>query len=463
MRQRVLTTVSKVRLPENAAQYSKIQKFKKKLNSAGTSKGWHVFVKKNNKLKRPIGKHTASYGFKSPLKIIPKLPPEERDSNKQIKNVRVSKASWIKPLTGEPGGDFDEVVTEEGASSMNTIQDEALLQKLRENENLLAETDKSSPGKEDASLRNAIQDDAMLEKLRGKDDDSDSDKLITGNSNETDEDQDNYAPGHLSVTKVHQTQDNEDNSALVHEEGRIADGKDRPVEEGDENKQINKDKLVTALSQEDEDDEDDEDEDNEPDDEEEDGRKLNHAIRYKEEQLLHLLNKIGQDENHKTEPLETSDQINQEPTPSFEMKQGQMDALMDRERQLHAMREYSSQMKLKQEMLQLLRLSYENKIAQNTAQYFSPQPWRVPEAGFEAPVFLAPTPPVYQPAAYMVPSASATPLVNTNSQGYTINVDGLKGVFSKEPGFVVRFHSPNSEVTVIKKKNLVIPVNTVIR
>jgi len=36
----------------------------------------------------------------------------------------------------------------------------------------------------------------------------------------------------------------------------------------------------------------------------------------------------------------------------------------------------------------------------------------------------------------------------------------LHGVFSKAPGYVVKFHSPNSEVTVVKKERVINPMKT---
>ena len=411
-----MTTTSKGLLPKTATRYSTTQKVREKQNSGVTSKGRHVLIKKNvklmNKLKRPLRKQHRSNRLinKSYSHLVTKSPPEERQSN--VTNARVPQVLWIKHPTGAPNGDFDEIFTEDGALSRNTVQDEALLQKLREDEKDLG-----------------------------------SDKPITNDSDDS-EKEDHSAADRLSVGKAARKQANEASLSLAHvrEEGRITHDKDKLDEEENVSKEVStfKEKQHTSLPQEDEDDESEDVDDKEP---EEDRRKTSHAI---EDKLLGALNKMGQDKNHNTEPVEISDHINPALMSSLEEKQGQISAFTGRERQLQALRELQIK-----EMLQRLRLSYGKTIAQSTAQlpqYFSPQVGRVPQAFISAPLFLVPTVPIYQPA-YVAPSPSSSSPTQADNQGYTINVDGLKGVFSKEPGFVLRFHSPSSDVTVVKKKD----------
>ena len=336
----------------------------------------------------------------------------------QIANARVLKASWIKHLTNEPIGDFDEIVTEEGTASRNTIHDEALLEKLMKN----------------------------------------------ADHSDLDENED-VAPRYRSALgNNNQTQGYKGDSAI---KGRIANGRDRPDEGQNKTKQVSNN---TTLSQKEDDDDDDDEQDEDEEQEEaeegekEDGRNTNQVINDEEQQLLHLMNEKFQDKNQKIKPMAISHQMNQALQalmPSFQERQGQIEASVDeREKQLEAMREFQT----KQAMLQQLQLSYAgNTGAQNTAQapqYLGPQLWRAPEAPLRAPLVLGPPAPIYQPA-YMGPSPNASPLPERNNQGYTINVDGLKGVFSKGPGFAVRFHSPDSEVTVVKKKhNIAVPMRS---
>ena len=374
-----------------------------KLNSEGTSKGRHVFVKNNfmlkNKLKWPLRKHDRSNSLlKTPLQLYTKRPLKESTG-------RIQKEWWIRNLTSEPSGDFDEEFTEEGASTRNTKRDEALLKELRENEN-----------------------------------DSDSEKSIVGDSDE-DERETNSSLSRvsgLSITKAYDV--NKGDLVLVRDEGSHADDKDNPINDENETQQENDDPEATT-SRKNDDDEYREDEDEEPDDEE-------------------IEDRVKQ--RHKMKPLEITDQTSQAIMPKSEEKQDQINAFVDREQRLQALREFSTQMK--QQMLQRLRLSYENTMAQKNvqlpSQYFKPQAWRqYSEAPFNAPVFIVPAAPIYRLAAFIGPPSSASLPTQTDHHGYTINVDGLKGVFSKEPGYVLRFHSPNSEVTVVKKKNVVADAN----
>ena len=409
LRGRASKNVSRDTLQDNAALYSGWKKIKGKLSTRRTRKRQHSFVKKNISLKNELkGQKRLHRGHSISDRLINKMPPRffTKHTPAQIANARVPKASWIKHLKSEPIGDFDEIITEEGTASRNTTHDEALLEKL---------------------MKNA--------------DDSDSEDPIKGRS-DLDENEDNVAPRHRSTLgNATQMQGYKGYSVI---KGRITNGGGRPDDEQNKNKQFS---VNTTLSRkEDDDDDDEQDEEQEEGKKEEDGRNTNQVINDEEKQLLHLMNKEFQDKNQKTKHVAL-----QQLMPNFHARQGQIDALIgERERQLEAMREFQA----KQEMLQQLSPSYAgNTGAQNTAQvpqYLGPQLWRAPEAPLRLPLVLVPTAPIYQPA-YMFRSPQTSPLPETNNQGYTINVDGLKGVFSKGPGFAVRFHSPDSEVTVDKK------------
>lgn len=86
-------------------------------------------------------------------------------------------------------------------------------------------------------------------------------------------------------------------------------------------------------------------------------------------------------------------------------------------------------------------------------RYAMPQFWHLPVPNWRFPLALAPTVPLYQPPLYLGAISRATLPQTRGNNGYTINVNGFKGVFSKGPGFALRFHSPDSEVTVTKKRN----------
>ncbi|XP_067031536.1 uncharacterized protein [Acropora muricata] len=89
-------------------------------------------------------------------------------------------------------------------------------------------------------------------------------------------------------------------------------------------------------------------------------------------------------------------------------------------------------------------------------RYAMPQLWHLPVPNWRFPLALAPTVPFYPPPVYLGVISRATLPQTRGNNGYTINVNGFKGVFSKGPGFALRFHSPDSEVTVTKKRNNVV-------
>ena len=411
LRGRASKNVSRETLQDNAALYSGWKKLKDKLTTGGTRKKQQLFVKNISLKNEPKGQKRLHPSDRSVNKMP--LPFFTNHTQEQIANARFPKVSWIKHPASEPTGDFDEIVTEEGTASRNAIHDEALLEKL---------------------MKNADHSD-----LDENEDEPPRHRSTLGNDSQT-------QAGYKGDSAI---------------KGRIANGRDRPDEEQNKNKQVSNN---TKLSQKEHGDDDDDEKDEDEEGEKEDGRNANQVINDEEQQLLHLMNEKFQDKNQKIKPVAISDQMNQALQalmPSFQERQGQIEAsISERERQLEAMREFQT----KQAMLQQLQLSYAgNAGAQNTAQvpqYLGPQLWRTPEAPLRAPLVLGPPAPIYQPA-YLGPSPNASPLPERNSQGYTINVDGLKGVFSKGPGFAVRFNSPDSEVTVVKKKHdIAVPMSS---
>ncbi len=391
-------------------------KLKDRLINRKTSKKSYALLSKTyklrNRLKKPIRKH--SFTRNNTLQFSRPSPFVTRT----FRNERVPKASLIKLVSGrtrDSGEDSDEVFNEENASIRDKIKNNVVL------ENLKNETDS----------------------------DSDSGEPITEDSDENENEGDS-APGHARG------------------EDRVADDDEKPAEDT-ESKLAHQDKQETALAPEENDnkDNDDEDEDKNGEDEEDDESKPIQD----EEQPLHSsesLKKLGEGKNHKISPYEISDQMSQEMMSIYGANRDQTAAMLDRERHLEALnnlRAFTAQMK--QDMLQRLRLGYRNTFAQNAAvlpQFYIPQPLGVmgsiPEVPRRTPLLLAPTAAIYRPAAYVDPPRSTSLLPQSSDRGYSINVDGLHGVFSKTPGYVVRFHSPDSEVTVVKKENVVNPMAT---
>lgn len=388
-------------------------KLKDKLFTSKTNKKSHTLLSKAYKLRnrqKPIRKH--SFTRNNTLQFTRPSPFVTRT----FRNDRVPKASLIKLVssrTRDSGEDSDEVFSEENAS-----------------------------------IRDKIKENVRLENItNGTESDSDSDEPITEDSDENENEGDS-APGH------------------AHEVDRVADDEKKP-DEDTEGKLAHQDKQETTLAPEDDINKDVEDEDEVSNTDEEDESKPSQD----EDQPLHSSEsskKLGLGKNHKISPYEISDQMSQEMMRIYGANRDQTAAMIDRERHLEALnnlRAFTAQMK--QEMLQRLRLGYRNTFAQNTAllpQFYVPQPLSVmgsiPEVPRRTPLILAPTAAIYHPATYVDPPRSTSLLPQSSDRGYSINVDGLHGVFSKTPGYVVRFHSPDSEVTVVKKENVVNPMTT---
>lgn len=333
-------------------------------------------------------------------------------TNNNLISSRVPKASFVR-LPAGVSADSDEIVSEANASTQSNLKDEVLLETLMTNET-----------------------------------DSDSNQPITDESEEG-EKEDDSVPGHVRGD-VHQVSD-----------------KERP--EDTEEEQVHKDEHETEESPKgdnDNDVDDDEDEDREPEEDNndndsndvEDEKKKNPAPKIENQEQL---KKMRHDEKQNITPYEISDQMSHDLTRIYGGIEDHTAAMMDQERHVEALnklRAYSAQ--IKQQMLQRLRLSYENTIGPNAAlvpQYYMPQPPSIPEVPVKAPSLLDNALPVYRPAI-VDPPRRASSLTQSGSQGYSINVDGLHGVFSKSPGYVVRFHSPDSEVTVVKKQYVVDPM-----
>lgn len=282
---------------------------------------------------------------------------------------------------------------------------------------------------EDAFTRDKLKDKMLLENMTTEPD-SDSDEPITDDSDEN-ENEGDPAPGH------------------VREVGdRVSD-----------DEQVHKEEHETPVPPEDDSDNDDDEGKNA---EEEDGRKPSHSSE-DEEQHLSSSKKLAEGTNHKITPYEISDAMSQELMRIYGGNEDQTSALINRERHLealHRLRVFSA--RLRQNMLQRMRLSYPNTSGRNAAllpQFYIPQILSIPRIPVKTSLFLSPTASIYRPS-YKGPSRGTNLLSRPRNQGYSINVDGLHGVFSKSPGFVVRFHSPNSEVTVVKKERVVNPMTT---
>ena len=388
-------------------------KLKDKLITRKVNKKSHALLSKayglENKLKKPVrknsftGNNTLQFSGPSPL------------VSQSFKNDHVPKASLVKLLSGvtrESIEDSDEVFSEENASTRDKVKSNVLLENIR----------------------------------NGTDSDSDSVGPITDDSDENENEGDS-APGH------------------EREVDRVSDDEEKP-DEDTESILAYKDQHETTVSPEDDINKDVDDEDEYMNAEDEDGTKPGHGPE-EEGQPLHSLDslkKLREGKNHKISPYQISDQMSQQMLRIYGDNRDQTAARLDRERHLEALNKlmaFSAQ--IKQETLQRLRLGYRNAFVQNAAlrpQFYIQQPLGVvgvPEVPRKAPLLLDPTAAIYRPA-YVAPSRTASLLPQSSNQGYSINVDGLHGVFSKTPGYVVRFHSPDSEVTVVKKEKVVNPM-----
>lgn len=406
--ERVLVTLRKGSFQEKAAKRdSTRQHLKDNLNDKKTRNVAYFRLAKINallksKLKKPITKHhrsNSSREKKYPIQFQQFVA--ERPSYGPL--VQVPQKLRLTTTASKPSTDFDEEATEDVGSTRDTIQDEASFQEARKSEN-----------------------------------DSDSDEGKEGENSAA------LAP-RIGVTKTHYHGADKDDMMLVHDEGQVADEKESPLEDQIETKQ-SQEETTTSKDKEDDEDDDDEDEDQEDD---EDKKTEDEETDDTVEQQPHSLKKMKQG------PTETSDQKMQ----NFEIKPDQLNAVRaERERQLQRLQKFYIAQE-KQRILRRLWLNYINTIDQNTGtqpfrQPISPLAWSYPTDLSNAFLLLVPTDPGYQPANEL------HPIEDTNkNQGYSVSVDGLKGVFSKEPGLVVRFNSPSSEVTVAKRSNEVADVN----
>ena len=406
-KERVLATLRKGKFQEKAAKRdSTRQHVKDNLSDEKTRNVAYFRLAKINallksKLKKPITKH-----HRSNSSIEKKYPIQFQ----QFVAKRPSYGPLIQvpqklrlPLAGKPSTDFDEEATEEVGSTRDTIQDEASFQESRKSEN-----------------------------------DPDSDGVKESNNSAA------LAP-HIGVTKTHYHDADEGDMMLVHDEGQVADEKGSPLEDQIENKQ-SQEETTTSKDKEDDEDDDDEEEDQEDDEDKKTGdQETDDTV----EQRPQSLKKMKQG------PTEMSDQKMQ----NSEIKQDQLNAVRaERERQLQRLQKFYIAQE-KQRILRRLWLNYVNTIDQNTGaqpfrQHVSPLAWSYPTGLSNAFLLLVPTDPGYQPANELRPIEDTD-----NKQGYSVSVDGLNGVFSKEPGLVVKFNSPSSEVTVAKRSSEVTVVN----
>ena len=404
----MLATLRKGKFQEKAAKRDSTgQHLKDNLNDEKTRNVAYFRLAKINallksKLKKPVTKHhrsNSSIEKKYPIQFQQFVA--KRPSYGPL--IQVPQKLRLTSLASTPSTDFDEEATEEVGSTRDTIQDEASFQESRKSEN----DPDPDEGKE-----------------------SDNSAAL--------------AP-RISVTKTHYHGGDKDDMMLVHDEGQVADEKESPLEDQIENKQ-SQEETATSKDKEDDEDDDDEDEDQEDD---EDKKTEDQETDDTVEQRPQSLKKMKQG------PREMSDQKVQNSV----MKQDQLNAVRaERERLLQRLQKFYIAQE-KQRILRRLWLNYVNTIAQNTGvqpfrQLVSPLAWSYPTGLSNAFLLLVPTDPGYQPANELRPIEDTD-----NKQGYSVSVDGLNGVFSKEPGLVVKFNSPSSEVTVAKRSSEVTVVN----
>ena len=400
------TLLSEVR--ENLARH----RLQEKLFTKETSKEKQAFVSKTDKLKIKFKESTTNDNLTRKMfstNLTLQSPTPSPLVTRHFRIERVRQATLVKPQIGGPR-DSDEVVDDEDAFTRDKLKDKMLL------ENLTTEPD------------------------------PDSDEPATDNSDENGNEGES-APGHVREVGDRDSDDEEKDDEDEHDEDKGG-------------QQVHKEEHEIPVPPENDSDNDDDEDKNE---EEEDGRRPGHSSE-DEEQPLHSLKKFANDKNHKITPYEISDVMSQELMRIYGGNEDQTAAMIDRERHLEALnrlRVFSA--RLRQKMLQTLRPSYPNTPGQNAAllpQFYILQTLGTPRVPVKTSLFSSPTASMYRPS-YMDPRRSANlQSQSPSNQGYSINVDGLHGVFSKSPGFVVKFHSPNSEVTVVKKGRVVNPMTT---
>ena len=409
--------ISKETLLKEVKEHLARHRLKEKLFNKETSKEKQAFISKTYKLKLKFKEPTTNDSFtrkKLPVKVTLQSPKQSPLATRHFRIERARHATLAKlPIDGPR--DSDEVVDNEDAFSRDKLKHKMLLGII---------TTKVDP-------------------------DSDSDKPIT---NDSDDHEKEGVPGHV---REFEGGDRVSDEEEKHEEDK------HDKDTGSEN--VHKEEHGIPLPPDDDNDEDaDNDEDEDKNVEDEDGRKSGHSSE-DEERPSHSLKKLAEDKNHKITPYEISDVMSQELMRIYGGNDDQTAAMFDRQRHLEALnrlRAFSA--RIRQKMLQRLRFGYPNTIGQNAVllpQFYVPQTLGIPRVPVRTSFFVSPTASIYRPS-YMGPSRSTNSLSQSSNQGYTINVDGLHGVFSKAPGYVVKFHSPDSEVTVVKKERVVNPMTT---
>jgi len=404
--------ISKETLLSEVKEHLARHRLKEKLITKETSKEKQAFVSKTDKFKNKFKEPTTKDRFtrkKLPVKVTLQSPTQSPLATRHFRIERARQATLVKlPIDGPR--DSDEVLDDEDAVTRDKLKDKMLLGIM---------TTKADP-------------------------DSDSDEPITDDSDDRENEGDSV-PGH------------------VREGGdRVSDDEDKHDEDTGSEKGHKEEHDIPLPPDDDNDDNDDNDEDEDKNAEDEGGRKPNHSSE-DDEQPSHSLKKLAEDKNHKITPYEISDVMSQELMRIYGGNEDQTPAMIDRERHLEALnrlRAFSA--RLRQKMLQRLRLSYPNIFGQNTAllpQFYVPQTLGIARVPVKTTLFFSPTASIYGPS-YIGPSRSTNLLSQSSNQGYSINVDGLHGVFSKAPGYVVKFHSPDSEVTVVKKERVINPMKT---
>ena len=405
-----LKTISKEKLISEVKEHLARHRLKEKVITKETSKEKQAFISKPDKLKNKFKEPTTKHSFtrkKFMAKVTLQSPTQSPLVTRHFRIQRTRQATLVKlPINGPR--DSDEVVDDEDAFTRDRLKDKMLLGIM------------------------TTEDDS----------DSDSDEPITDDPDENEKEGDS-APGY------------------VRGGDRVPEDETKHDEDAGSEK-VHKEEHETPLPPDDDDDNDDDGEDEDKNTEDEDGRKPGHTSE-DEEQPSHSSKKLSEDKNHKISPYEISDAMSQELMRMYGGNDDQTAAMIDRERHLEALdtlRAFSA--RLRQNMFQRLRLSYPNTFDQNVVllpQFYAAQPLGIPRVPIKTSLIVNPTASIYRPS-YIAPSRSSNLLSQPSNQGYSINVDGLHGVFSKAPGFVVKFHSPNSEVTVVKKERVINPVTT---
>ena len=302
---------------------------------------------------------------------------------------------------------------------------------------------------EDRVIRKKITSDSL-------EDDAESEGPITEDSDEHDAEADEHEPG---VSKP---------STSPREEEGDSPGEKHESEQGQ-----------AKSNEEEEDEDDDDDDDEEQKEDEEDDDSSSHEGKGEEGEEHHASQKPQQtghenvDSHLSDEVLKMTEFLNKQDATSGRKVDAEFQATLESQR-LQALNnqiateraaalaaKYAAQMT--QQMVRPLQLRHENRINQNSAilpVYYIQRP--TAELPVNVPALDTPTVGIIRPV-FMYPSPTPGPRSQPDSPGYSINVDGLQGFFAKTPGMALRFQSPDSEVTVTKKKDMVEPLGTTLR